>query len=555
MAGIDKIRQSFPEYSALSDGELAFSIWNEFYKGKIPMGEFASRAGIDQNSFAGMVDAAKKSGYEPTSRSISTEYIPEGAKARALLGGMTMGAGDEIVAGGAALADTLLGRNPEMSMADKYNAYQMQEQAKIDAARQNAPLSTYGLEIGGSFLTPLGAAKTFKQAAATGATVGGATGFLSARPGERLQGAAEGTLLGALITPALKFGFDKVAAGFARSLDRKARAAAAIGAPAIDALRKEADDAYAAARASGAVINAAEYESLVNNIIAQATQKGMDPDLTPFAATAAKRLQEKVGQNVGIDELSLLREKAAIPMGKMTEPKEQMLGSGMVGSIDEFIEGLTPQQLASGTADNVGELFSNARELWGRMRRSEAMQTAIDYASTYKSGFENGLKQYMSTMLRNPKKMRGFNEAEVRLMKEIVNGTPLGNAVSQIGKMGLAVSGGSSGLGSMAGIGLGSSIGATVGSAMGLGPMGGAIGAGIGATTALAGGTMARRVSEMSLEGRAKLLQALVASGRAKDLMETDPAAFKMLAEAAQRLSQGTITGSQAQRNAPEGRR
>lgn len=555
MAGIDKIRQSFPEYSALSDGELAFSIWNEFYKGKIPLGEFASRAGIDQGSFAGMVDAAKKSGYEPTSRSISTDYIPEGMKARALLGGMTMGAGDEIVAGGAALVDTLAGQNPQMSLADKYRNYQMQEQGKIDAARQNAPGTAYGLEIGGSLLTPLGAAKTYKQALGLGAAYGGTTGYLSARPGERLQGGAEGALLGALMTPALKFGFDKVAAGFARVLDRKARAAAAMGAPAIDALRKEADDAYAAARASGAVVNAADYEKLVSDIIAQATQKGMDPDLTPAAATAARRLQEKVGQNVGIDELSLLREKAAIPMGKMTEPKEQMLGSGMVGSIDDFIEGLTPQQLSSGTADNVGEQFANARELWGRMRRSEAMQTAIDYASTYKSGFENGLKQYISTMLRNPKKMRGFNEAEVKLMKEIVNGTPLGNAVSQVGKMGLAVSGGSSGLGAMTGMGLGSSIGAAIGSAMGIGPAGGAIGAGVGAATALAGGTMARRISEMSLEGRAKLLQALVASGRARQLIETDPAAFQMLAEAAQRLSQGMVTGSQAQRNAPEGRR
>jgi hypothetical protein len=281
----------------------------------------------------------------------------------------------------------------------------------------------------------------------------------------------------------------------------------------------------------------------------------MDPDLTPAAATAAKRLQEKLGQDVGIDELSLLREKAAIPMGKMTEPKEQMLGSGMVGSIDEFIQGLTPQQLSSGTADNVAEQFSNARELWGRMRRSEAIQTAIDYASTYKSGFENGLKQYISTMLRNPKKMRGFNEAEVKLMKEIVNGTPLGNAVSQVGKMGLAVSGGSSGLGAMTGMGLGSSLGAGIGSAMGLGPMGGAIGAGVGAVTALATGTMARRISEMTIEGRAKLLQALVASGRARELMDTDPASFRMLAEAAQRLSQGAVTGSQAQRNTPEGRR
>ena len=158
-------------------------------------------------------------------------------------------------------------------------------------------------------------------------------------------------------------------------------------------------------------------------------------------------------------------------------------------------------------------------------------------------------------MLRNPKKMRGFNEAEVKLMKEIVNGTPLGNAVSQVGKMGLAVSGGSSGLGAMTGMGLGSSLGAGIGSAMGLGPMGGAIGAGVGAATALATGTMARRISEMTIEGRAKLLQALVASGRARELMDTDPASFRMLAEAAQRLSQSAVTGSQAQRNTPEGRR
>ena len=52
---INQIRQQYPQYSNLSDGEMAFKLWDKNYKGKLPMGQFADSIKLSQEGFGQMI--------------------------------------------------------------------------------------------------------------------------------------------------------------------------------------------------------------------------------------------------------------------------------------------------------------------------------------------------------------------------------------------------------------------------------------------------------------------------------------------------------------------
>ena len=74
---IEEIKKSSPAYANMSDGDLAFRLWNKQYKDKIPMGVFADKIGLSQDGFKGMIATSKASGYEPTGQAQSADHPAE----------------------------------------------------------------------------------------------------------------------------------------------------------------------------------------------------------------------------------------------------------------------------------------------------------------------------------------------------------------------------------------------------------------------------------------------------------------------------------------------
>ena len=72
--------------------------------------------------------------------------------ARAGLQGGTVGAGDEIVASGKALLDTILRGDP---YSDAYRVRKAQETARLNQFRQDSPIAAYGAEIAGAIPTSI----------------------------------------------------------------------------------------------------------------------------------------------------------------------------------------------------------------------------------------------------------------------------------------------------------------------------------------------------------------------------------------------------------------
>lgn len=62
-SGIDKLRAAFPDQSGLSDGQLALSVHQKFYK-DVPMGLWTKDMGLDRDVFKGMVQSAAERGVE-----------------------------------------------------------------------------------------------------------------------------------------------------------------------------------------------------------------------------------------------------------------------------------------------------------------------------------------------------------------------------------------------------------------------------------------------------------------------------------------------------------
>ena len=528
MEGIKSLREKFPQYENLSDGQLAFGVYNKFYS-DMPIVGFAKQIGLDKAQSLEMLKTANSAGkgmrFEQPEPSVGGGAM---GALRSSFQGLTLGGGDEIVAGGVSALKKLTG--DERSMGDIYSQELERERSRLGQFEEQAPKTALASEVASSLALPLGPAKTMGQAALTGLGYGAASGFLSGEGGaaDRAKSAASTAALGGMFGAGFKKASDMVGSSFERYLSDKAAKAIAKGGQSVDDLKASANALYEEARASGATISKDAFEDFVSQTVAKVSG-GVDEDiaakLTPSSAAVLEAMKRKVGQSVGVDDLDAFRKLAQTPAGKVTDKGEQRAASMIIEGIDDFVDSINPDQLTSGTIEGVSETFKAARDMWSRMRRTEKLQNIIETAKEggYAGGFESGLKTQIGTILRNPKQRRGFSEGELRLLSEIQTGTPLGRALAGISYLGFSPSGGRTAP-QAGGLVTGGLVGGFAG-----GPVGALVGAGaeMAATTGL------RAVREMSLEKRARLLQEIISTGMADQVAQKAPEAFKLLQEAA----------------------
>ncbi len=528
MEGIKSLREKFPQYEDLSDGQLAFGVYNKFYS-DMPIVGFAKQVGLDKAQSLEMLKSANSAGkglkFEQPEPSVGGGAM---GTLRSGFQGLTLGGGDEIVAGGVSALKKLTG--DERSMGDIYSQELERERSRLGQFEEQAPKTALASEVASSMALPLGSVKTMGQAALTGLGYGAASGFLSGEGGraDRAKSAASTAALGGMFGAGFKKASDMVGSSFERYLSDKAAKAIAKGGQSVDDLKASANALYEEARASGATISKDAFEDFVSQTVAKVSG-GVDEDiaakLTPSSAAVLEAMKRKVGQSVGVDDLDAFRKLAQTPAGKVTDKGEQRAASMIIEGIDDFVDNINPDQLTSGTIEGVSETFKAARDMWARMRRTGKLQNIIETAKEggYAGGFESGLKTQIGTILRNPKQRRGFSEGELRLLSEIQTGTPLGRALAGISYLGFSPSGGRTAP-QAGGLVTGGLVGGFAG-----GPLGALAGAGIeaAATTGL------RAVREMSMEKRARLLQEIISTGMADQVAQKAPEAFKLLQEAA----------------------
>lgn len=535
MEGIKALREKFPQYEDLSDGQLAFGVYNKFYS-DMPIVGFAKQVGLDKAQSLEMLKSANSAGkglkFEQPEPSVGGGAM---GALRSGFQGLTLGGGDEIVAGGVSALKKLTG--DERSMGDIYSQELERERSRLGQFEEQAPKTALASEVASSMALPLGPVKTMGQAALTGLGYGAASGFLSGEGGgaDRAKSLALNAALGGMFGAGFKKASDMVGSSFERYLSDKAAKAIAKGGQSVDELKASANALYEEARASGATISKDAFEDFVSQTVAKVSG-GVDEDiaakLTPSSAAVLEAMKRKAGlssrvknavaQDIGIEDLDAFRQLAQAPAGKVTDKAEQRAASMIIEGIDDFMDGITPEQLTSGSIAGVADTFKAARDTWSRMRRTEKIQGIIEKAArgSYAGGFEAGLKTQISSILKNP---RGFSAEEVRLLSELQKGTPLGRVLAGISYLGFSPSGGRTA--PQAG-------GLVTGGLVG-GMAGGWPGALIGAGVEAAATTGLRAVREMSMEKRARLLQEIISTGMADQVAQKAPEAFKLLQEAA----------------------
>ena len=349
---------------------------------------------------------------------------------------MTMGViGDEA----AGLTDHMLQRG---HMHDRIDFYRQQEKQ----LQEQLPGLNLAAEIGGAVIGPgKGIGTLVNRGVGTGARIargtaaGTAAGSLyGAAEGEDAESRVVGGTMGAILGGVTGGTLTGLGQGFNRTLQAFSRRPELQElVPTVEGLKEAAQGLYRRAEASGATIPADRMAALLKRTTDSLRQEGYHPRIQKKVAPLLDEMQAMSANPQSLRDLSLLR-RIAGNVAQSTEPDERRLGAMVIDGIDDTI----------GELGGGSKHFAEAKDIWARMRRLEAVESIIEDASN-SPNFEQALQTKFRAMLRNQKRLRGFSEAEKRAMGVIARGSlgvkgfkALGKLLSANSPSGIALAGG-----------------------------------------------------------------------------------------------------------------
>lgn len=249
-----------------------------------------------------------------------------------------------------------------------------------------------------------------------------------------------------------KAGVDKK--GIAKALDE------AVETP--EQLKTIASGVYTEIDELGVTVKPEAFNRLIEKIEVQSVKRGLDKKLTPDAQGLIDRLKEEAssGAPITVTKMDTLRKIAEIPAGSLKRT-EKALGVNAIDNIDDFLDNAqsTALNIPEGVTANVGKRYEVARNLWGRVRKSEEIGKLLEDADLQATGFDAGLRIAARKLLKSEKRIKFFTEGERELIKSIEGGGPgiaglTANFISGTGRLGVDFSKGGGGfLGPAAGTG------------------------------------------------------------------------------------------------------
>ncbi len=208
-------------------------------------------------------------------------------------------------------------------------------------------------------------------------------------------------------------------------------------APEISQLKKASKSIYDEIDKSGVTIKPNSINTLVNRVAAKTKKEGLDPRVTKQASGALEALQEIKGTQQPITEL-MVQKKIAQNVASSLDPTEKRLGVMMVEEIDNFIDSLSPDQLLKGDVSTSKKL-KVAGKLWGRAKRSELIQEAMEKGANRAAGPDLGIRNEFTALANNKRKSRFFSKDEVKALRAVGTGDFKRNLTTAIGKLGVSV--------------------------------------------------------------------------------------------------------------------
>ena len=318
-----------------------------------------------------------------------------------------------------------------------------------------------GLQAVGETLAPVGEAISGAEKA-----LGDAAFELTGSPAL----AAAATTLPAATMEALGFGIGrrvaKVKTGLkkapgkipspAKPSEKQVTKALLESAPEVEQIKNASRAIYKEIDELNVVAKPSATRSLVDRVVNTANKQRVNKVLTPKSAEAVRIFKEelKSKQPKTLSDFDDLRKTAQIAASSL-DPADARIGIAMIDEIDEFLDALPSGAFKGPDAKTVGSIgarYKSARKLWGRARRAEIISEAFSKADLQASGFENGIRTQLRSILNNKKRSRFFTKDELSSMRDVVKGDVSTNTLKLIGRLGFSEGAATNILGGLGGL-------------------------------------------------------------------------------------------------------
>jgi hypothetical protein len=346
---------------------------------------------------------------------------------------------------GRAVDDTarLIANGLTLGGADKLAGYMSgdvaSERQATQDARDRAGWAGTAAEVGGGVATAGGLAKAGLTAARAipqmglfgrmgagaidGAALGALSGLATTDDGQYTQNAVNQGLFGAALggaAPAVVSGVGKLAKGVTEPFRKKPVV------PTSDELKASANAAYKQAEDAGVVFDPATMTGLRDRVRDRFADRGFHPSNEPGAATAMGELDRLASQNVTLKGLETARKL----IGNAYQPGNKS-NNALLGIARDQVDDVVARSPG-------GETMTEARSLWQRSAKADALETALAKAqgraaSTGSGGnIDNATRQEIRKVLDRG---RGWTDDERAALSLAADGTTDQNALRLLGKL------------------------------------------------------------------------------------------------------------------------
>ena len=189
-----------------------------------------------------------------------------------------------------------------------------------------------------------------------------------------------------------------------------------------DELKVLAQAAYDKAENAGVSFSPTAYKGFVDDVQKTLHDKGFDVDLHPNTSTAIKRLISDIEKPIkSFKDLATLRlvinQAAAKPS---SDAGELRLINTVKNKLDDFVS--NNKNVVSGKPEVAIPAINEARKLWSQMSKSDTIEDIIKRASLSKSDPATALQGEFRTLAKSKTRMRGFSDAERKMIEDVAKG-------------------------------------------------------------------------------------------------------------------------------------
>lgn len=298
-----------------------------------------------------------------------------------------------------------------------------------------APFKGKGIVAGAGNLATRMAGGAAVAAPAFGAYKAG-----ESEPGQRLDAFKEGMGTGAVVGAALPVAGAVVGGIGGAALKGTKNAITGATARSVDDLREVAQtirdsssEAYSKMRDAGAILGPQATQNIALNLTETLKKDGaLNPRLHDKVLAVYDDIQQAASKGaIGLEELDQWRQVLGDIAGNLGDKVNGRKAKLLMNGIDDIVNNVAPSDLLNGSVEAIDALKSG-RALWAKQSKFNSVVDVINKSG----GDANKLKRDLEKMLIDPRKTRGWSEAEKMALKDAARQTTGEGLLKMVGKFG-----------------------------------------------------------------------------------------------------------------------